>query len=326
VPLRFGVLALFTGASYIVNQAFSLTAHDEGHMEAARAIGASDVSLVRSNNYAQEMSIWEFFLDAFNFTVEPGLYTYTKENATLEEQAYVAGEGLDTNMLIADTISKKIDEGAGHITDLAPYILNKVWGINYFMITGPTSDGEDYVNLLTEQGYSTVTATNVIYLNAASFVLSGGFLSLMRGTYDFIAEGKSVVMPLGLRIGEVTIFWPELTTWLNPDNVSLLVMVDAAWRDSVFMRFGADSPILGNTANNPELTFGVKVRISRLTLGTEITSHFVGFPFLKGSAEVDLSDIFSVGVEGYYGQGNTMRELREYPLGPSAVGCVKVRL
>ena len=46
---RFGVLSLFTGVSLIVNGAFSLTAHDESHMEAARAIGASSVSLVRDN-------------------------------------------------------------------------------------------------------------------------------------------------------------------------------------------------------------------------------------------------------------------------------------
>jgi hypothetical protein len=135
-----------------------------------------------------------------------------------------------------------------------------------------------------------------------------------------------MVKPLGIRIGELSLFWPELTTWLNPDNVSLLVMVDAAWRDNVFMRVGIDSPILGSTSMNPELTFGVKLRISRLILGTELTSHFVGFPFLKGSTEFDLNDTFSMGVEGYYGQRNTMRELREYPLGPGAVGFVKVKL
>jgi hypothetical protein len=53
---RFGVLTLFTGAGFIVNHAFSLTAHDESHIEAARAIGASGVSLVRSSN-GQEMGI-----------------------------------------------------------------------------------------------------------------------------------------------------------------------------------------------------------------------------------------------------------------------------
>ena len=57
--------------------------------------------------------------------------------------------------------------------------------------------------------------------------------------------------PLGVRIGEVGVFWPELTTWLNPDNVSLLVMVDAVWKDIVFMRVGIDSPILGNTQREP---------------------------------------------------------------------------
>jgi hypothetical protein len=272
------------------------------------------------------MSIWEFFLEAFNFTSEPGLYTYSKDNPTLNDQAYVAGEGLDTNMLIADMVATKIVEGAGHITDLAPYLLNKLWGINYFTVTGPTSDAGDYVNLRSEQGYSTVTRRNVIYLDAASCLLSGGFLSLMKGTYDFIVEGDPMVKPLVLRIGEVSVFWPELTTWLNPDNVSLLVSVDAAWRDIVFMRAGLDSPVLGNTSVNPELTLAMRVKIRRLSLGAELTSHFVSLPFLKGSTEFDLSDIFSVGVEAYYGERNTMRERREYPLGPGAVGFVKAKL
>ena len=58
------------------------------------------------------------------------------------------------------------------------------------------------------------------------------------------------------------------------------------------------------------------MRIQRLRLGTELTSHFVGFSFLEGSAEFDLSEVLSVGGEGCYGQRNTMRELREYPALP----------
>ncbi|HVP18936.1 MAG TPA: hypothetical protein VMU36_08050 [Spirochaetia bacterium] len=321
--LRFGMLTLFTGASLIANRAFSLTAHDESHMEAARAIGASGVSLARETN-SREMSIWEFFFESFNFTLEPGLYEYTKVNATLNEQAYVAGEGLNTNMLTADAIGRKIDEGAGHITDLAPYLLNKLWGVSYFLETGPHSDGANYVDLLIKQGHNTVSSRSVVSLNAVSCLLSGGFLALARGTYDFIAEGTSAVKPLGLRIGEVTLCWPELTTWLNPDNVSLLVSADAAWKNIAFFRFGIDSPLLGNTSANPELTFGVKVKIQRLRVGTEITSHFTGLPFFLGSAELLLADIFSIGIEGFYGERHTMRELREYPLGPGAAGFVKV--
>ena len=50
---RFAVLAVFSGAGLIVNQAFSLTAHDESHLEAARAIGATNVMLVRSSDNQQ---------------------------------------------------------------------------------------------------------------------------------------------------------------------------------------------------------------------------------------------------------------------------------
>jgi hypothetical protein len=323
--LRLGVLTLFTGAEYVVNWAFSLTAHDVSHLEAARAIGGTGVSLVRGMN-GPEMSIWEFFLESFNFTSEPGIYIYSKNNPTLQEQAYVAGEGLDTNMLIADMTGRKIREGAGHITDLAPYVLNKLWGINYCMTTGPTSDAANYVDLLNQQGYGNVTSSNVIFLNAASCVLSGGFLSLMKGSWNFIVEGELMVKPLALRIGELSMFWPEFTTWLNSDCVSLLVSLGSAWRDTVFLDAGIDSPILGNTSANPELTFGVKLKILRLILAMELTSRFERLPFFIGSTEFILSDVFSAGIEGHYGERNTMREVREYPLGPGATCFFNAKL
>jgi hypothetical protein len=321
--LRAGALALFTGAGYIVNQAFSLTAHDESHMEAARAIGATSVTLL-SNSSGQEMNIFEFFLEAFNFTVEPAIYTYFKKSLAWNDEAYVASEGLDTNMLIAEKIGQRIDGGEGRITDLAPYVLNKIWGINYFLVTGPDSDAANYMELLAEQGYAT-GARNVIALNAASCLLSGGFLSLMKGAYDFIFKGESIVRPLELRIGEMGVFWPEITTWLNSDNVSLQASVDAGWKDIVLMRAGLDVPILGATSLNPELTIGGGTRIRRLSTWLELTSRFVGLPFFKGSVEYDLSDALSLGVEAFYGQRTTMRELREYPLGPGANAFVTVR-
>jgi hypothetical protein len=321
---RVGALALLAGTGYVVSQAFSLTAHDESHMEAARAIGASSVSL--QSNDGQEMSVWQFFWEAFNFTVEPGIYLYFKENLTMSEEARVAGEGLDTNMLIADRISQRIDRGAGGIADLEPYVLNKLWGINYFLETGPYSDGANYVSLLNGQGFTAVTARNVILLNAASCLVSGGFLSLVKGACDFIFKGESTVRPLELRIGEVSVFWPEMTAWLNPDNVSLRTTLDAEWGDVMLVRAGLDVPILGGTNPAPELTLGARIKIRRFGMGLELTSRFVKLPLFVGSMEYDLNDTFSLGVEGYYGQGNTMRELREYPLGPGATGFLKVRM
>ena len=319
---RIGTIAAFAGASLIVNRAFSLTAHDQSHMDAAKAIGSSRVSLVRESD-GQEMSVWEFFIESFNFTSEPGLYDYVKPGLTQNEEAYVAGEGLDTNMMIADSIGAKIDRENGHVIDLAPYLLNKLWGIGYFLDTGMYSDAANYMHLLDDQGYGPVDATSVIYLNAASCLLSGGFLSLVTGGYQFLATGDSVVRPLGLRTEDMNIYWPELTHWLNPDNVSLSLSVDAAWRSFLFFRSAVDVPVLGNTSENTELTFGAGVKIRWMSLATEVTSHFVGFPFLIGSADFSLGEIISVGVEGFYGQGDTRRELREYPLGPGAVVFVK---
>jgi hypothetical protein len=321
---RFFTLAAFAGAGYVVNQAFSLTAHDERHMDAARALGATGVTLVRIDS-GQEMTVWQFLLEAFSFT-EPGLYAYSLASPTQADLAYVSAAGLDTNMLIADTISRNIDEGEGHVTDLAPYLLNKLWGIGYVQQTGPTSDAGNYVIELNAQGYYAVTKANIISLHVLSFFLSGGFLGLVRGTYDFVFSGESTVTPLGLSIGDVSVFWPELTTWLNSDNVSFLVSLDAAWRNTVMLRAGMDTPVLGNTSANPELTFGVTAKIQRVTLAMEITSRFVGVPLCIGSIEVALSDVSSLRLEGHYEEGNTMRERREYPLGPGVAGVIMFRL
>ena len=220
--LRSGALALFTGVSLIVNRAFSLTAHDQNHMEAALAIGASSVGLVRADTF-QSLSLGEFFLESFDFTSEPGLYSYVKPNATLREQAYVAGEGLDTNQVTANAVSTGMIEVGGHVMDLAPYLLNKLWGIPYFLETGPYSDAANYVSLLQQQGYGIPGTNSVIFLSAASCLLSGGFLGLMQGTLNFIENGDTAVKPLKLKVGDVSLFWPEVTTWLNPENVSLQV-------------------------------------------------------------------------------------------------------
>jgi hypothetical protein len=321
---RFTLLAAFSAAGTVASRAFSITAHDARHMEAARAIGSSSVGLVRSDN-GQSMTIGEFFLESFNPTIEAGLYFYTKVNPTPAEMAYVAGVGLDTNMLIADSISTRIDQGEGHVTDCAPYVLNKLWGVTYFLETGPTSDAGNYMGILNGQGWSSVTRDSVISLNVVSFLLSGGFLSLAKGAFDYVVDARSTVRPLGISIDGVRVFWPELTTWLNPQCVSLQVSVDAAWQDRAFVRLGVDSPVLGNIGT-PEVTIGATVWLARLGLGMELTSHFQGVPFLKGSMEYRFSDVLSAGIEGFYGQRNTMRELREYPEGPGAVGYLKARL
>ena len=116
---RVALLAAFAGAGTVVSRAFSITAHDARHMEAARAIGSSSVGLVRSDN-GQPMTIGEFFIESFNPTIEAGLYYYTKANPTPADEAYVAGIGLDTNMLIADSISEGIDRGKGTLRIAPP--------------------------------------------------------------------------------------------------------------------------------------------------------------------------------------------------------------
>ncbi len=58
----------------------------------------------------------------------------------------------------------------------------------------------------------------------------------------------------------------------------------------------------------------------------ELTSHFVMVPFVAASLEVDLDDGISIGLEGHYGEGSTMRELREHPLGPGASGFIRAAL
>ena len=321
---RSALLAAFSGAGVVSSRAFSITAHDARHMEAARAIGSSSVGLVRSDN-GQDMTIWEFFIESFNPTIEAGLYLYYKAGSTPDQRAYIAGIGLDTNMLIAESIGARIDRGEGSVTDCAPYVLNKLWGIPYFLETGPTSDAATYMSTLNGQGWSSVTGNAVIALNTVSCLFSGGFLSLARGVLGYIVDAHSTVRPLAIDLAGMTVFWPELTTWLNPRCVSFQVSMQAAWQETAFVRLGVDAPVLGNIGT-PECTVGGTVWLARLGLGVELTSHFQGVPFLKGSMEYRFSDVFSAGVEGFYGQGNTMRELREYPGGPGARGYLKTRL
>jgi len=322
---RVGLLAVFAGVNAVASRALSLTAHDAAHLEAALAVGASRAWLVHSNDPGQEMSIWEFLLQAFNPSMEPGLYYYPLTTQTKAEQARVAGEGLNTNLAIAASIAGKIDEGEGHVMDLAPYLLNKLWGIGYFLETGPTSDAGQYVSLLNQQGFPAVTREAVIALHAGSCLVSGGFLGLLAGAYNFTVNADAAVKPLGLRVGEAAVFWPEVTTWLNPDSVSVLVSTRVAWSGLVWSWAGIDLPVLGSTGS-PEITLGSGCSVGIMIFSAEITARSLGFPFLKGSMEVRVGGRCSIGIEGFYGEGNTMRELREHPAGPGAAAFLRARL
>jgi hypothetical protein len=282
---RLGLLAVFAGVNAVANRAFSITAHDQAHMEAALAVGAPRAWLVRSSDQSQEMSIWEFLLESFNPTTEPGLYDYQMTTQTLAEQARVSGEGLNTNMAIAASIAREIDEGEGHVMDLAPYLLNKLWGIGYLTETGPTSDAGQYVSLLNQQGFPAVTREALVGLHAASCLVSGGFLGLLAGACNFIVNADAAVKPLGLRVGDATVYWPEATTWLNPDSVSVLVSTHVAWSGLVRSWAGIDLPVLGNTGG-PEITIGAGCSVGIMGFSAELTARSLSFPFLKGSVEV----------------------------------------
>jgi hypothetical protein len=323
---RLALLSAFVAANAVASRAFSITAHDQAHMEAALATGASRAYLVRSSDPAQEMSVWEFLLESFNPVSEPGLYAYLPAAPTAVEQAYVAGEGLDTNLVIAASIAAAMDAGEGHVMDLAPYVLNKLWGVSYFLETGPTSDAGTYLDLLGQQGWAGITREEVIALHAASCLASGGFLGLVGGAFNFVNDGRTTVMAPQLRLGEAAVFWPEVTTWLNPDNVSVLVSTQITWSGFLATRAGIELPVLGNTASAPEVTLGSELMFGGVSFGMEVTSHSIAFPFLKGAAQVRAGGSCWIGIEGFYGQGNTQRERREYPAGPGGSLFLRARL
>ncbi len=324
---RLALLAVFAGANTVARRAFSITAHDAAHMEAALAIGATRAWLVRSTDTSQEMGIGEFLLESFNPLVEPGLYTWAMSagaTPTAAQEAYVAGEGLDTNLAIAQAIAARMDSGEGQVLDVAPYVLNKLWGVSYFLETGPTSDAQDYLDQLARQGF-TVTSTQVIALQAVSFLVSGGSLGLARGTVAFVADARTSVDPIALRVGDALLCWPEMSAWLNPDNVSVQLSSRLRWSSSLLSWVGLDVPVLG-AAGNPELTVGSGVRLGPLRVQGELTARSLGVPFVKGGAELAVGEVGAVGVEGFYGQGTTMRERREYPAGPGAAAYIRARL
>lgn len=314
---RVGVAALFGSVSLLVDRAFSLTAHDAAHMDAARSIGSTYVALVTPNAEA-EMSIWDFLLYSFDPTREPGLYLYEKPHLTYREHAFVAGAGLDTNLLIASKMADKVVRGEGHAMDLAPYLLNKLWPVSYFLDRGSYSDAAAYLRLIDEQGYEAPAYEEVSWLTAGSTLASGTFLTLAASAYHYVATGDARVTPLGLRLGELTLYWPEVTPWLNPDNLSLEARMSAGIGSLVLAEVAVDKPFWGNRGARTEFTFGGNAHLAPFDFGGEVTTGFVGFPLVVGRAALNLNRTFAVGVEGHYGRGETMQELREYPRGAGA--------
>lgn len=322
---RTGLLLLFSSASIFLNRGFSLTVHDLSHLESARSIGASEAYL-KDRVTGRRMSIADFFMKSFFMREEPGLYYYSKNNLTLPEAAYVSGQGLNANMIIAASFYEKVTRGRGHITDMPVYLMNKIWGVQYFLSGGKYSDGSHYVDLLNQQGDSRVNRRHVVYLEAASTLFSGGTAALLKGTFDYISYGETEVKPLGLSFDSITVFWPELTPWLNNDNVSLYVMDDIRFGRRNFFRAGVDIPLLGNRNRVTEITAGVMRQIWRFIPRIETTWQFKGLPFVKAGTDFEFTGDLSCAFDFFYGRKNTMREVREYPSGPGASASLKYKI
>ena len=80
--------AVFSFSGFVVNRAFSLTAHDTSHVEeAARAMGQGVGSSQKCDGEA--MGIGEFSLRHSISPSKPGLYWYTKSGLTWDEETRV---------------------------------------------------------------------------------------------------------------------------------------------------------------------------------------------------------------------------------------------
>jgi len=229
-------------------------------------------------------------------------------------------------MQIASDTATKINHQDGHITDMAPYMINKLWGISYFSLKGPDSDARNYVSSLNILGYRRINQQDVIYMNVASFLLSGGTISLMKGAFTYISEDNASVAPVGITLDNIEVCWPEFTTYLNSDNVSANVFVDTVVGNNTYLRIGGEKAIMGKTRANWEFTLGIECAVGDFIPGLETTSNFKGFPFIKGSLSYKFTEHLLLGAEAFYGKGHTLREVREFPAGSGEAVFVKVKI
>ena len=315
---RFVFLAVTSTMSGWVNQAVSATAHEIGHKEMAESKGAEAYLQIGG----KKKSIGEFFLSTLGSLDERSCHYSSNRILSAKEEAEISAGGININERLANLSAKKIQLGEGHIMDGTPYAMNKLLGVVYFLRGGITgtessrSDSKRYVSFLQEQGFEDVTKDDIIKLQAVSFLLSGGTWSLLRGATRFIWQGKERVEPVGVQVGGAKIMMPELTTWLNGDNVSLGIQTRIKKKKTSFL-VGLEKAVLGNTKIRPEITAGVNTKKGDWGLEAEMTSNG-STPYLEGKISRKLPKIdknLSIFGKGYYGEGRTQREKRERPKG-----------
>jgi hypothetical protein len=309
---RLMFLGFYSILSGYINYALGSTAHELGHMEKAQAIGAHMTEFRKGN---EKISIGELFLNILGDRSHL-IHFWKKNNMTFKEKSAVSGAGINVNERLANLTAKKIQLGEGHIMDAAPYTLNKIWGLNYFSTEGNApqefNDAIKYVDILQKQGFKDVTKEDIIKLQATSFLFSGGTWNMMKGVYKFINEGEEKVEPMGVEVGNTKIMMPELTTWLNPDNVSLGIQTRIKNKQlpKVLFLFGLEKSIFGNKNVKPEITTGFNTKLEDLEFEAEITSNGSN-PYLEGKISKKFYKGFSIFTNVYFGQGKTQREQRE---------------
>lgn len=323
---RFAYLSTVSIMSLWINQAIGTLTHELGHKTVADAQGVEGWL----ENGGKRTNIGSFFVSTLGSFEERAYCTDDKTKTTSAENAAFSAAGLNANSKLAENTVKKIQTSEGHMMDGAPYAMNKIVGSLYFLKGGISSnsseisDSENYVLALEEQGYK-VNKNDIIKLQAASFLLSGGTWSLLNAATQFVWNGKEKVEPIGVQVGGTKIMMPELTTWLNSDNVSLgakTLLKNNKLPNTSFIA-GLEAAILGNKNVKPEITAGVITKKGKWSVEAEATSNGSA-PYMEGKVSRKLPEInpdISAFVKGTYGRGKTEREQREHPGGSKGVSA-----
>ena len=322
--VKFGALSLHLLGSIRLQFGNAYVLHEYRHIESDYHFGFSNAfvgktdaneNVIGKNSYLSNVATMSFGMSPWDFTSRKVGNTsdgvYPKQRDLIES----VGAGLNLNTFLAEQSYHNMLRTDAPITEGVSYLTNKSFMPIYFHVDGAIGgDPSDYIFELSKLGVQ-ISKSQIQKYNIATILLSNGFLSSVRSLPKYYSAQQSIsLLKYDTVIGgrNISIYWPEFSTYLNGTGVSVQGEVFAKVSNYGLFGLALEKNVLGRD-EGVDVTASFAKPFKRWQPEVSLTVNTQGGAFVTFGGDYMLSDRFSLTAKLYSGGKGTLRGSRLIP-------------
>ena len=313
-------IVMNTISGWITNAA-KTTLHERGHTESAQNANANK-TWYSTQNSNKKINMGKLFINLLSGQREAKAHYESNSEFSPKQSAAFSAAGLNQQLIFAEDIANQsVESGQFHSSDYVHYLINKFSTPLYHKTTTPgkyndlESFADDFVkqNIISKdeaQKFQKKVAAYSLY----SALLSGRTWEGLKANIDYITKGKSTADTIRFNTPFGTISWPEFTTFLNEDSISIKGSTSILTDKLKKIDLSVEQTIIGKSITEVSALYTFilgKNKRSDMTVGGSINSD--GGYALDALLKYDISGKgkWFVFAGGSYNSGGTMKQKRE---------------